>query len=86
MQFISIVKPAQGSSYLLRLHYLAKIRSLITNLNYRFPIGAFIRPFNACFVRPPLTHWGRVTHIRIGKLTIIGSDNGLSPGRHQAII
>ena len=30
-------------------------------------------------------HWGRVTHICVGKLTIIGSDNGLSPGRHQAI-
>ena len=29
-----------------------------------------------------LTHWGRVT----GNLTPIGSDNGLSPGRRQAII
>ena len=26
-----------------------------------------------------LTHWGRATHICVGKLTIIGSDNGLSP-------
>ena len=33
-----------------------------------------------------LTHWGRVTHISVSKLTIIGSDNGLSPGRRQAII
>ena len=33
-----------------------------------------------------LTHWGRVTHICVGKLTIIGLDNGLSPGRRQAII
>ena len=33
-----------------------------------------------------LTHWGRVTHICIGNLTIIGSDNGLSPGRRQVII
>ena len=33
-----------------------------------------------------LTHWGRVTHICISRLTIIGSDNGLSPGRRQAII
>ena len=32
------------------------------------------------------THWGRVTHICVGKLTIIGSDNGLSPDRRQAII
>ena len=27
-----------------------------------------------------------MTHICVSKLTIIGSDNGLSPGRHQAII
>ena len=33
-----------------------------------------------------ITHWGRVTHICISRLTIIGSDNGLSPGRRQAII
>ena len=47
-----------------------------------------------------LTHWSRVTHICVGNLTIIvsdnglsptsnlniiGSDNGLSPGRRQAI-
>ena len=32
-----------------------------------------------------LTHWGRATHIRVGNLTTIGSDNGLSPGRRQAI-
>ena len=30
--------------------------------------------------------YSRVTHIRVSKLTIIGSDNGLSPGRRQAII
>ena len=33
-----------------------------------------------------LTHWGRVTHICVGKLTNLSSDNGLSPGRRQAII
>ena len=33
-----------------------------------------------------LTHWGGVTHICVSKQTIIGSDNGLSPGRRQAII
>ena len=36
--------------------------------------------------RYELTHWGRVTHICVSKLTITGSDNGLSPGRRQAII
>ena len=35
---------------------------------------------------PRLTHWGRVTHICVSKLTITGSDNGLSPDRRQAII
>ena len=33
-----------------------------------------------------LTHWGRMTHICVSKLAIIGSDNGLSPDRRQAII
>ena len=32
------------------------------------------------------THWGWVMHICVCKLTIIGSDNGLLPGRRQAII
>ena len=33
-----------------------------------------------------LTHWGPVTHICVSDLTNIGSGNGLSPGRRQAII
>ena len=33
-----------------------------------------------------LTNLGRVTHICVSILNIIGSDNGLSPGRRQAII
>ena len=33
-----------------------------------------------------LTDWGQVTHICIVKLTIIGSDNGLSPGQRQSIL
>ena len=33
-----------------------------------------------------LTHWGRVTHICVSDLIIIGSENGLSPSRRQAII
>ena len=33
-----------------------------------------------------LNHWGRVTQICISKLTIIVSDNGLSPGRRLVII
>ena len=33
----------------------------------------------------PFTHWGRVTHICVGKLITIGSYNGQSPDRRQAI-
>ena len=42
--------------------------------------------FRECLNLFVLTHWGRVTHICVNKLTIIGPDNGLSPGRRQAII
>ena len=38
------------------------------------------------YILPLLTHWGRVTYICVGKLTIIASDNALSPGRRQAVI
>ena len=33
-----------------------------------------------------LTHWGQGMYLCISKLTIIGSENGLLPGRHQTII
>ena len=33
-----------------------------------------------------MTRWGRATHRCVGKLTIIGSDNGLLPIQRQAII
>ena len=36
-------------------------------------------------IKPSLINWGPVTHICISKLTIIGPDNGLLPGRRQAI-
>ena len=32
-----------------------------------------------------LTHWGRVRHICVSKLTIISSDNGLSPERWNIV-
>ena len=40
---------------------------------------------NATLGDNELTHWGRVTHICVSKLTIIGSNNGLLPDRRQAI-
>ena len=36
------------------------------------------------FIR--ITHWGRVTHVYVSKIIIIGSVNGLSPGWHPTII
>ena len=36
--------------------------------------------------RVHITHWGRVTHIGVSKLSITYSDNGLSPDRRQSII
>ena len=33
-----------------------------------------------------LTHWGRVAQLCVSRLSIIGSDNGLSPGRRAGII
>ena len=44
-------------------------------------IGPFYR-----YIESILTHWGRVTYICVSNLAIIGSDNGLSPDRRQAII
>ena len=46
----------------------------------------FRKCFNQGVVCCVLTHWGRETHICVSNLTIIGSDNTLSPGRRQAII
>ena len=37
-------------------------------------------------IKGMLTHFGRVTHIFVSDLPIIGSDIGLSPDRHPAII
>ena len=57
--------------------------------NQVFPgISPFLTGFTFVFFGPHyvLTHWGRVTHICVSKIIIIGSDNGLSPGRRQAII
>ena len=49
-------------------------------------IGHFWTLVAAVSSKTPLTHWGRVTHICASELTIIGSDNGLSPSRRQAMV
>ena len=46
----------------------------------------YLKPDCKLLIGIILTHWGRVTHKCVSKLIIIGSDNGLLPSRHQAII
>ena len=62
---------------LIVLHTVLKIYRKC-NCNFMFPTT------NA--ERLELTDWGRVAHICVRNITIIGSDNGLSPCRCQAII
>ena len=47
---------------------------------------AWMADMDGLLMEPCITHWGRVTHICVSKLTIIGSDNVLSPDRRQGII
>ena len=53
---------------------------------YNFTIGCPYISANDWLDCICLTQWGRVTHICVGKQTSIGSNNGLSPERRQAII
>ena len=55
----------------------------IQDNNFKIPCAKY-RP--RCFYISMLTHWGRAMHICVGKLSNIGSDNGLAPTRHQAIV
>ena len=57
----------------------------LTRIFYR-GVSGFATRFPCSDWWPGLTHWGWVTHIYVGNVTIIGSDNGLTPNRHQAII
>ena len=54
--------------------------------NGEYHISSSKGRFNTSALPVPLTHWGRVTHKCVSEQTIIGSDNGLSPGRRQDII
>ena len=58
---------------------------LITN-EYMLHIFKVIRFEQFRTIEHTLTHCGHVIHVCVSKLTIISSDNGLSPGRRQAII
>ena len=75
--------------------YVIKKSSRMTHDNQQYRIGRWksqfwftaLRIFTLRLtIQVALTHWGQVTHICVGKLTDIDSDNGLSPERRQAII
>ena len=57
------------------------------NSSHQWPVTLKMFPFDDVIMRlfsaRLSTHWSRVTHICVSKLTIIGSDNGLSPGRRS---
>ena len=85
--FVNIMIPSRG------------FHSVLYNLKFDCSLSCLFKPKHRKHQKPTLmalcdrpsevpliTHWGRVTHICVSKLTIIGSDNGLSPGRRQAII
>ena len=62
------------------------VPNLIPTLRWRhMGVGVMYLTRPNCLFKE-LTHGGRVTHISVSKLTIIGSDNSLTPGRRQAII
>ena len=54
---------------------------------YHLPNGGhFISASMCLYTAYVLTHWGRLTHICVSKLTTIGLDNGLSLDQCQTII
>ena len=56
----------------------------IDSVNGLFPQGT--RPLHEPIQSYQSADWDRVTHSYVSKIIVIGSDNGLSPGRRQAII
>ena len=69
-------------SHLLK-NYVHKYWCIIASLCYSDITWASCCPNSPAI---GLINWGRATHICVSKLTVIASDNGLSPGRRQAII
>ena len=57
----------------------------LINVDWLF-VGFYAQRINVTWLFGVLTHWDRVMHICVSKVTTIGSDNGLSPGQHLAIL
>ena len=65
---------------------LTIVCSLVSSKPLPEPMVTVVRPHSWCSGDQLLNHWGRVMQICVSDLTIIASDNGLSPDRHQDII
>ena len=79
------LKPGWGS---LEAHFVIVISYLLCEVNVLCDlvnVGFDLAQLSFWMFLSGITHWGQVTHICISKLTIIDSDNGLSPGGCQAI-
>ena len=91
---IRIFKPCEPhiNTLLFLLHSVELILNTgDTKWNAVWDVSLTQCPCNLTRARPQgflllLTHWGRVTNMCVSKLTIIGSDNGLSPDERQAVI
>ena len=69
--------------------YLCRHKASLCHNELRMENACSNQKESTCYIlrdQHILTHWCRVTHICISKIITVGSDNGLSPGRCQAII
>ena len=91
-QFLVIsynIRPRQQPSHSLGFATRALLKKAFCHKIYieTYSPGPLFRPSNkTSYYQILLTHGGRVTHKCVSKLSFLGSDNGLSPGRRQAII
>ena len=65
-------------------HYAVQSRNMHVSVLIGVLLNIGLVHYEICTTH--LTNWGRVTHICVNKLAIIGSDNGLLPSWCQAII
>ena len=80
-----IIMHAVSSTHVLQ-HDTAFSWLVLSRMQLYIPVSRGSVWFICPYLSGLLTHRGRVTHIGVSKLIIIGSDNGLSPGRCHVII
>ena len=78
--------PSSINKYWLPFTQIDEQAIFVRFINHSFTFYEWFASIQLAWLFTEFTHWGRVTHICVTNLTTIGSDNGLSPGRRQAII